>query len=243
MAGHPRRDRRSPLTAAASTVSAKPIAREDFFNLYFATAADPFFVQIGANDGLTYDPLHRYITKHNLAGIALEPVPSVFAALTRTYAAYPRVKCINAAIGTQRGKATLYAVKDEHLTSDDARRAFTGGASFIKDIRARTLAGKLPGNVDPQGYIAPLTVDVLTFDDLAVERVDFLQIDAEGHDYEILKTVDFRRYRPAVINFESHFLSRSVAAECRAMLRARGYEFFDSGSDTTAYRNARDLGG
>lgn len=221
----------------------KPISRDDFFNLYFATAADPFFVQIGANDGVTYDPLHRYVTQYNLAGIALEPAPSVFASLTRTYADYPRVRCVNAAIGRQRGRATLYTVKDEHLTSEDARRAFAGGASFIRDIRVKTLAGKLPGNVDPEGYIEPIPVEVMTFDDLALARVDFLQIDAEGYDYEILKTVDLRRYRPAVINFESHFLSRSDAADCRAMLRAHGYEFFDSGSDTTAYRNARGEGG
>lgn len=219
------------------------MTRDDFFGLYFGMAADPFFVQIGANDGVTYDPLHRYITKHNLAGIALEPVPSVFESLTRTYAAYPRVKCINAALGKERGTAQLYAVKEALLTSDDARRAFTGGASFIRDIRLRTLARKLPGNVDPESYIAPTMVDVMTFEDLAVERVDFLQIDAEGYDYEILKTVDLRKYRPAVINFESHFLSRSDSEECRSMLRAHGYALFDSGSDTTAYRNPKGEGG
>ncbi len=218
------------------------MTRDDFFSLYFGMAVDPFFVQIGANDGVTYDPLHRYITKHNLAGVALEPAPSVFEVLTRTYAAYPRVKCINAAIGKERGRAPLYTVKDEHLKTEDARRAFTGGASFLKGVRLKTLAGKLPGNIDPESYVVSTPVEVMTFEDLAVERVDFLQIDAEGYDYEILKTVDLRRYRPTIINFESHFLSRGDAEECKALLRAHGYEFFDCGSDTTAYRSLRGAG-
>jgi FkbM family methyltransferase len=35
-------------------------------------------------------------------------------------------------------------------------------------------------------------------------RVDFLSIDCEGHDIEVLRGLDFRRYRPVVVAIEAH---------------------------------------
>lgn len=44
-----------------------------------------FFIQIGANDGISNDPLHKFITQFCWKGILLEPLPEVFTRLTTTY--------------------------------------------------------------------------------------------------------------------------------------------------------------
>jgi len=85
--------------------------------------------------------------------------------------------------------------------------------------------------------IEPVTC--ITFDMLlarhGLTRVDLLQIDAEGYDYEILRTIDFARVRPAVINYERVLLQHDEPA-CRAMLTAAGYVLTDWGQDTLCTR-------
>jgi hypothetical protein len=40
------------------------------------------------------------------------------------------------------------------------------------------------------------------FESLIYENFDFLNIDLEGHDYEILQTIDFRKFNPKLICIE-----------------------------------------
>ena len=61
--------------------------------------------------------------------------------------------------------------------------------------------------------------------------LDLLQIDAEGYDYEILKTIDFDRIRPRFVNYERVLLLDEEPA-CRSMMRDAGYVLFDWDIDT-----------
>ena len=36
-------------------------------------------------------------------------------------------------------------------------------------------------------------------------QIDFLTVDAEGHDHEVLRSLDFSRYAPRLIAVETHF--------------------------------------
>src|SRR5262245_49306956 len=65
--------------------------------LFYRTYHDNFFfVQIGANDG--QDAIHELVVRHKLGGLAVEPLPDVFAKLRKTYHKYPKVKLCNLAI-------------------------------------------------------------------------------------------------------------------------------------------------
>ena len=41
-----------------------------------------------------------------------------------------------------------------------------------------------------------------TFDQLVKDRFDFLNIDLEGHDFEVLKTINLNKYSPKLICIE-----------------------------------------
>ena len=41
-----------------------------------------------------------------------------------------------------------------------------------------------------------------TFDDLVKNDFDFLNIDLEGHDYEVLRTINLKKYKPGLICIE-----------------------------------------
>ena len=66
-----------------------------------------------------------------------------------------------------------------------------------------------------------------------LSSLDLLQIDVEGYDYEILKTLDFDQIRPLFINYERVLLA-DTEEECRQMLVGQGYVLMDWGQDTLA---------
>ena len=85
-----------------------------------------FFIQVGANDGISHDPLRAYIERYHWSGILIEPQPRVFARLCRNYESQPQLRFVNAALAAQHGSATLYTVQ----TDDDT----TGMASFDRAL-------------------------------------------------------------------------------------------------------------
>ena len=78
--------------------------------------------------------------------------------------------------------------------------------------------------------VSCVTLDQL-LDAQGIVELDLLQIDAEGYDYEILKTLDLSRVRPRFINYERVLLHDDEPG-CRAMLADAGYELYDWGQDT-----------
>src|SRR3989338_7495713 len=67
-------------------------------------------------------------------------------------------------------------------------------------------------------------------------RMDLLQIDCEGYDYEILKQVDFEYFTPTLVNYESRHLSEQDAKAARELLEHKGYMVFTHGSDTSGLK-------
>ena len=50
-----------------------------------------------------------------------------------------------------------------------------------------------------------ISVKTKIFPELIKDNFDFLNIDCEGNDFKILKTIDFKRYTPKIINIEVSF--------------------------------------
>ena len=52
---------------------------EEFLNEYSKSKIDGLTViQIGANDGITHDPIHKFIKRDKWNGVLLEPQPYVY---------------------------------------------------------------------------------------------------------------------------------------------------------------------
>ena len=76
-----------------------------------------------------------------------------------------------------------------------------------------------------------------------VERVDFMHVDTEGFDYQVLRQIDFARFRPRLILYEHQHLSAADQEAARQLLGAQGYECASLGPDTLATRGAASRGG
>jgi len=187
--------------------------------LVHAPPADPgfFVVQIGANDGVSYDSVRPYVLEYGWRGVLVEPQPKPFARLLKNYEGVANVSFVNAAIATTRGKLPFFANEDDLL----------GG--FRQSVtRRNALAGR----------VRQIEVDAITFDDLVereqISRIDLLVIDTEGYDLQILKTIDFGKIRPRVIRYEICNLTDGEFAESEALLARHGYRLLIMGIDAIA---------
>ena len=87
--------------------------------------------------------------------------------------------------------------------------------------------------LDP--FVITADVDVKPLRDVLhrnnVSRVDFLHIDTEGHDLEVLKTADLGRSKPLAIYVEHKHLSDDERKEMETILTSNGYDIRNAGTD------------
>jgi FkbM family methyltransferase len=197
------------------------------------------FVQIGANDGVMSDPLHAFVVKTAWRGILVEPVPYLFERLRRNYPARPGLVFENVAIAAEPGQRPFYYLRE--TVGDSALPDWHAGlGSFLREVVVKH-AGDIP---DLEDRLVVQDVPCLTFAGLCqrhgFDQVDLLHMDTEGYDYEIIKTIDFTRYRPRLLVYEHHHLSPADRVECLQRLQAAGYECIGEGLDAICL-NLRDL--
>jgi FkbM family methyltransferase len=149
---------------------------------FFGDAGSGFFVEVGANR-----PRQESQTWHleNLGwrGILIEPQPNLADELKR-----------------QR-RAQVFAVACSAPANAGKRmRLHVAGALSALD-RNRMAPGAAPERI--------IEVPVRTLDDVLSEAqapraFDFLSVDVEGHELEVLGGFDFARWRPRLILLEDH---------------------------------------
>jgi FkbM family methyltransferase len=143
-----------------------------------------FYVDVGA-----WDPTMHSVTRHfydrGWSGVNLEPIASRIRAFEAE-----RQRDINLlrAVGRQHGIMTFYEAEEESYLS-------TLDPEVAAEMRERGLA------------IREHQIEVTTLDDVFDRycncTVEFLKIDVEGFEGEVLKGLNLKRHRPRVLVIES----------------------------------------
>ena len=176
------------------------------------------FVQVGANDGITDDPLSEFILRGNWRGVLIEPVRSAFTALKTNYVGIDGLTFLNVAVADHPGEAEI----------------FTCGNSRVPPL-SRAFVEKKSGGSPIESYRVQLADLTEVMERYLPEGVDVLVVDAEGYDAVILSTVDFLRHRPKLILFESHNVSQSDLDALTGSIEPLGYVFIRMYADTIAF--------
>ena len=172
------------------------------FNSNFPKNQRLKFIQIGGNDGVSFDHLYQKVTTRKSEGLILEPSPRYFEKLKLNYRKFNSIKLLPYAIFEKKGVLELFELNDIGLKNHPAWAAGIGSV----DINHLT---NLNVKLDE---IARIEVEGITFDDLLETHpeflnVDYLQLDTEGYDFQILKTIDFQKFNAKMIKFEFKNLS------------------------------------
>lgn len=150
----------------------------------FGRGVPGFYIDVGA-----HDPVANSLTKHfydlGWKGINVEPASQPFE---RLEGARTRDVNLNIGLSDQPGTITLHeAPPDYGISTFSARQAEihaeAGIAMARREVEVSTLARICEEHVD-----AP---------------IDFLSIDVEGHELEVLQGGDWERWRPRVVVVEA----------------------------------------
>lgn len=194
----------------------------------------PTFIQVGAYDGATNDPLLGVAVAHGWRGVLLEPQPRAFAKLKALYSGHPQffLKC--AALGATCEPRMLYSIRNTPGLPDWAYQISSFDRSHV--LKSQRY---LP-DFDIESLIEVEKVPCITFerilDEVGPESIDVLQIDAEGFDYEVLKLFGIGKRLPAIVSFEHLHLSMSDWNSAVKLLADNGYRVGKSNFDTIAFR-------
>ncbi|MFC2042997.1 FkbM family methyltransferase [Chloroflexota bacterium] len=194
-----------------------------------------FFVQVGSADGLQGDPIHDLIISHpKWKGIFIEPVPFLFEKLKRNYNHSEQFIFENIAISTKRGVRKFYYV------SEEAKAELGDILPFWYEQLGSYYRNHIPehlnGILDP--YIVEEEIETITlqeiFDRNDIVKIDLIHIDTEKFDYKVLSQVDFLRYKPCVVLYETFHLSNAEKNSAESLLRKHNYNCVPYDRDTLA---------
>lgn len=215
----------------------KPVLKQTYLLRALAQRRrDVRFVQIGANDGVLEDPLHEFIVEYRWRGVLVEPLRHMFERLRRNYHGCEGLVFENVAVSPRAGVQDFYYVpEDVPGAVAGLPEWYTGLGSLSKDVILKH-AAEYPAI---ERNLRSEPVECVTFEALcarnALDRIDVMSIDAEGHDFEILQLVDFGRFRPVILLYEHHHMEPAQKAEARQRLAEHGYDFLEEVLNTVCF--------
>lgn len=159
-------------------------------------------IEVGANDGIN-DSTTLYFEKIGWNCILVEPNPTL-CQMIRAVRNAPLYEC---AASDRHGVATLYI-------AEGAERAH--GVSMIYDLKTEE---ETRNKIKSYGFTCQsVQVDTRTLDEILVEQklicgIDFISIDVEGHELEVLRGFSIERWTPVVVIVEdnSNFEDASIS--------------------------------
>jgi len=157
-----------------------------------------FFVEVGANDGLRASNSALLEFRHNWSGILVEPIAHKFQELIQNRSNKNFFACA-ACVSPQ------YPAEVVELIYSDTMTVALGLESDIKDpeTHARTGLSFIPRERQFRFYAKAVTLQSILIQAKAPSLIDFLSIDVEGAEIEVLKGIDFAKYRFSAIVVES----------------------------------------
>jgi FkbM family methyltransferase len=171
--------------------------------------ANPSYMDVGAADPIINSNTYLFYRK-GCRGVLIEPNPDFCKALTSIR---PGDRTVNAGIGfDDRTEADYYMVSGSLMNTFskdwiDAMAVRHGNRDFLQKVIKMKL---LNINAVIEEYFR--------------KAPDVISVDTEGLDFEILKSLDFNRFRPPIVCAEtSSILSKGTETPVNDLMRSKDY--------------------
>ena len=163
-----------------------------------------FFVEFGAANGLDYSNTHLLEKEFGWTGILAEPAKCWHDQLMANRAAFIETDCVwshsNSVLVFNETRFPELSTINSFSSADEYKKLRRSGKTYeVKTISLNDLLKK---------YNAP-------------RHIDYLSIDTEGSEVEILASLDFSKYRFKVITCEHNYTP--IREKIYALLSQNGY--------------------
>ena len=159
------------------------------------------FVDVGAHDGKSINNTLYFEETNQWTGINVEPIPEVYSRLIKN-----RPNCINlnCAVSNNDGIAEFILNK-----------GYTEMISGLKDNFDNRHIHRLNNEISRYGGTTEV-VNVKTMrleticDENYINHINYLSIDVEGAEFEVIKSINFDKVFIDVIGFENNYQDTSI---------------------------------
>lgn len=184
------------------------------------------FLQVGANDGVSFDFLYTFVINRKSNGIVIEPIKEYYKELCENYKNQPSILKINKAINRTAGNATLYKIDSTKI--DLYPDWVKGIASFnLNHLTKFDFIKK--EHILEEIVMAESLMNIVN--DCNISSFDYFQVDTEGYDYKVVDMFDFKKYRPKMVKAEYVNLTAEEKKKIKRKLRSNSYYVFFQGLD------------
>ena len=188
------------------------------------------FLQIGAMDGVRHDELYPYVMSFDWTGVLVEPLPDMFERLVNNYSLKDDLKFENSAITETDGFIDMHRVPLEKIEAGSVPLWAEGCStlvphSHIEDVVSHMVAEK----------VRTISMETL-IQKYSISKIDFIQIDTEGYDYNIFMEIQKTNLRPDLFKIEIAHITYTKVPYMRWVLEQQGYKTFIDNYDLIAYK-------
>lgn len=167
------------------------------------------FVDVGAHDGISFSNTLYLEQRLGWTGIAVEPIPEVFERLR----ANRKCMAVNGCVAARRGRASFQVLSGYS-------EMLSGLVETYDSRHQERIALELEVR---GGSRRTITVDCFPLSDLLeqarIRHVDYLNVDTEGAELRVLKSLDFDEVSVSIIGVENNYGDPGVPE----FLRKKGY--------------------
>ena len=147
-------------------------------------------VIIGACDGYLDEVLIGYIRSYGWKSLWVEPIPDRYEKLKENLKGTQNSHFDNRAVTDQNGTATLIYIPISETLKGPRYLLGTSTLKPVKNILADQYH-KLQKNI----VVPSVTLSKLLSDN-QIDRLDFLEVDIDGHEFMILNQLDLDQWKP-----------------------------------------------
>jgi FkbM family methyltransferase len=183
------------------------------------------FVEVGAFDGYRYSNTYFLERFRGWSGVLIEPIPESFALCVRDR---PRSQVFNCALVAPGGPSSLTlsygGPLSAELSKERLKRELDRGTCF--------------GWEETYEVTVPARSLTAVLEQAGVQSIDFLTLDVEGAEVDVLRGLDFDRYSPRYLLVETNGADQAIAE----ILEPR-FAFVEHFSENDAFYRRRDMPG
>lgn len=154
----------------------------------FEGQTDGFFVEVGAFNGINLSNTYWFYQR-GWSGMNFEPHPDNYAALCINQ---PEAINLCCAAGATVGYANIKTAPDKPIVT-----AFNPPDWYVKD----EVKGGWAGLVEFETLVLSLSA---AFELHGIDTVDYLSVDTDGSELDVLRGMDFTRWQPRLIVTENN---------------------------------------
>jgi len=187
---------------------------------FYNNKKNGYFIEIGASDGIQLSNTYLLEKKYNWKGICCEPIPERFRSLVVNR---PNSICFNEAVYSQSGLTLAFNISNN----------FDLLSGITEHIDKHT--STLDCNNTPIKVKTLSLIDILDKAN-APSFIEYMSLDTEGSEYEILKDFDFEKYTFGLIDIEHNYIEPR-RTEIMNLLISKGYVYKGENKWDDMYRH------